>query len=226
MTIGISGSSTHERDWRIVSPALHYLAEKYPYVRFEVSGFLPDYLSDLPLIFVKDDPEEWIRALEDLVRKRKRLRFYGAVAEKVAREHYSLEAQWKSWARAYEGFLADYAKGGNTMEKNIVRERLLEWSNSGDGWLRLLVRGLISEEGESRFGAVIDYANATFLTFVTPVCAIAFILTFFYPETRDFSRALIIDVIYLWIIAIDVSFIRYLFWLRGWIKNHKGSRKI
>jgi len=54
LTIGITGSPTHDKDWRQLADPLHRIARKYPFVRFLIGGFLPLYLQGLPRLTAYD----------------------------------------------------------------------------------------------------------------------------------------------------------------------------
>lgn len=43
LTIGVTGSHTHEADWRVLEEVLPSVLEKYPQVTLVVGGYLPDY---------------------------------------------------------------------------------------------------------------------------------------------------------------------------------------
>lgn len=47
LVIGLSGSTTHERDWRVLETVLPAIIEKHPTVRFSIAGYHPDYLQGL-----------------------------------------------------------------------------------------------------------------------------------------------------------------------------------
>ena len=47
LTIGLTGSPSHEKDWDVVAPAMHRLSRKYPNVKFVIGGYFPEYLSGI-----------------------------------------------------------------------------------------------------------------------------------------------------------------------------------
>jgi len=45
LTVGLTGSPSHEKDWTVVAPAIHRLSRKYPNVKFIIGGYFPEYLT-------------------------------------------------------------------------------------------------------------------------------------------------------------------------------------
>jgi glycosyltransferase involved in cell wall biosynthesis len=48
LTIGLSGSQTHDDDWRVLETVIPKILEKYPTTTFVLSGHHPSYFDDLP----------------------------------------------------------------------------------------------------------------------------------------------------------------------------------
>lgn len=48
VVIGLTGSPTHYQDWYVLKEVIPSLLEKHPTARFQIMGFHPDYLQDLP----------------------------------------------------------------------------------------------------------------------------------------------------------------------------------
>lgn len=48
VTIGLSGSSTHEHDWRVLETVLPRILADFPSVKLSIAAFHPDYLQGLP----------------------------------------------------------------------------------------------------------------------------------------------------------------------------------
>ena len=51
LTIGLTGSTTHYQDWRVLSDVLPRVLGRHPEVELLLAGFLPDYWAQLPQQF-------------------------------------------------------------------------------------------------------------------------------------------------------------------------------
>ena len=64
LTIGLTGSPTHEKDWGILVPVLIRILEKYPDVRLLVAGMLPETLAGHPQVLTPKEvlgiPQMWL----------------------------------------------------------------------------------------------------------------------------------------------------------------------
>jgi len=54
LTIGITGSQTHDKDWEQLIEPLHCIADKYKDVHFFFGGYVPEYFRDLPRVTYYD----------------------------------------------------------------------------------------------------------------------------------------------------------------------------
>jgi glycosyltransferase involved in cell wall biosynthesis len=59
LTIGVTGSPSHIRDWELIAGPMQAIRKKYPDVQFLVAGFLPNFLRDVATEYV-----EWVDILE------------------------------------------------------------------------------------------------------------------------------------------------------------------